>query len=38
MKTERSESQHEAIKALALSFAGVMTIMLIWTLAMLILH
>jgi hypothetical protein len=35
MKTERSESHHEATKALALAVAGVMAILLIWNLIML---
>jgi hypothetical protein len=34
MKTARSESHHEAIKALALAVVGVMAIMLIWNLVM----
>jgi hypothetical protein len=38
MKTERSEGHHEAAKALALSVAGVMAIMLIWNLVMLLLY
>jgi hypothetical protein len=38
MKTERSESHHEATKALALAAAGLMAIMLIWNLAMLLLY
>jgi hypothetical protein len=37
MKTERSEAQHEATKALALAVAGLMAIMLIWNLVMLLL-
>jgi hypothetical protein len=38
MKTERSEGQHEAVKALALSVLGVMAIILIWNLVMLLLY
>jgi hypothetical protein len=38
MKTERSESHHEATKALVLAVAGVMAIMLIWNLVMLLLY
>jgi hypothetical protein len=38
MKTERSESQHEATKTLALSIAGVLAIILIWNLIMMILY
>jgi hypothetical protein len=38
MKIERSESQHEAMKALALSVAGVLAIIVIWNLVMLILY
>jgi hypothetical protein len=38
MKAEKSESHHEAMKALALAVAGVVAIMLIWNLALLLLY
>ena len=38
MKTERSESHHEATKALALAIARVMAIILVWNLVMLLLY
>jgi hypothetical protein len=36
MKTERSQGQHQATTALALSIAGVILAMLIWSLMMLL--
>ena len=38
MKTERSESHHEATKALALAIAGVASIILFWHLIMLLFY
>jgi len=38
MKTERSESHHEAAKALAFAITGVVAVMLIWNVMMLIFY